>query len=469
MNENYLKAIKERLKNSFDVKYREIECDKGIIYAIYIDNLCDSKFISDYIIGPLISSEDIDSDNIKKEILWANIVDVVKNEEDALLHILSGDVVLIFNFQKVVLYCEAKGFAKRAITIPPTEAVIKGPREGFNETIMDNIALIRRKIKNENLKFESISVGKKSKTIVAISYIKGSAPDKLIKYIKDRIENIKIDFVLDTNYIEEELKCKNTVFDTIGYTEKPDIAASKLFQGKVIIIVDGTPSVIMAPFFFLENLQAADDYYLNKWFTSISRLQRWFGFFIALIFPGLYVALSTYHFSLIPTILVFRLASSRAGVPFPTIVEVLIMIGFFQMLREAGIRLPQPTGQALSIVGALILGEAAIGAGLTSETTIVVIAIGSITTFLVPNLYKSIVFWGIILLFLSSLIGLAGFYLGIFIVITHLASLKTCGYPYLYPLGTLKEHKVSDIFIRHDLTNISNNTFDEDGKDEKEN
>lgn len=463
MNEQYVRNLKEKLKDSFDVKYREIECSQGIIYAIYIDNLCDSKFISEYIIEPLLKNNKITNvENIRKEVLWANNVGEVNSENETIMHILSGDLVLVFNFEKTILYCEAKGFAKRSIGIPPTEAVIKGPREGFNEVIVENIALIRRKIKNENLKFESMEFGDKSNTTVVISYIKGTAPERLVEYIKNKIRNTNADFILDTNYIEEELKNKYSTFDTIGYTEKPDIAASKLFEGKVLVMVDGTSSVIIAPFFFIENLQAADDYYLNKYFTSISRIQRWIALITAMILPGLYISLSTYHFALLPTVFVSRLANSRAGVPFPTIVEVTIMIVFFQLLREAGIRLPQPTGQAMSIVGALILGEAAIGAGLTSQTTIVIVAVSSISTFLVPNLYKAIIVWSSIILLFSALLGLPGFYMGFFLLLSHLASLDSCGYPYLFPIGTLQSYKLKDVFIRSSLNKISNNIFDKD-------
>lgn len=468
MKEDYILSLKEKLKDSFDVKWREVECSKGIINIVYIDDLCDSKFISENIIQPLVTTKELRKlEDIKKEVLWANIIGDVNDEEDAIMHVLSGDVVIIFSFQEEVLFCEAKGFVRRSISIPPTEAVIKGPREGFNELVMDNISLIRRKVKNTNLKFKSIDLGTNSKTTVVITYIEGIAPKELISNIKSKVESINVDFILDTNYIEEELKDKKTTFNTIGYTEKPDIAASKLLEGKVIILVDGTPLVIIAPFFFAENLQAADDYYLNKYFASFARIQRWIAFLVALLVPGLYLALSTHHLSLIPTVLAFRLANSRAGVPFPTVVEIVIMMLFFQLLREAGIRLPQPTGQALSIVGALILGQAAIGAGLTSEATIVVVAISSISTFLVPNLYNSIVIWSFVILVFSSLLGLPGFYIGFFALLSHLASLQSCGYPYLYPLGTLENYKNGDFLIRKSLKKISNkNIFAKGEKDE---
>lgn len=463
MNEKYINYIKEKLKDNLDVKYRIIECEEGLIYIIFVDNLCNSMFISENIINPLMNAQKfIDMEKVKKEILYANTIGDVACKDEALLHILSGDVVLIFDFLQSIIFCEAKGFVKRTVTMPLTESVIRGPREGFTEVIVDNISLIRRKVKNENLKFESLYLGKKSNTAVAICYIKGTAAPKLVDYIKNKVKNINEEFILDTSYIEEELKEEKSVFDTIGYTEKPDIAASKLFEGKIVVLVDGTSNVIIAPYFFIENFQAPDDYYLNKYSTNIIRIYRWVAFLFSILLPGLYIALTTYHFSLIPTIFAFRLANARAGVPFPTVVEVVLMSIFFQLLREAGVRLPQPTGQAMSIVGALILGESAVGAGLASQSTIVVVAISAICTFLIPSLYKSVIVWNTVIVVFSSLIGLPGFYLGFFMLISHIAGLKTCGYPYLYPLGTLKNIKSKDILIRNNLNEISNTIFDKD-------
>ena len=182
-------------------------------------------------------------------------------------------------------------------------------------------------------------------------------------YIRKKVTNIKLEFILDTNYIEEELKNKNTAFDTIGTTEKPDVAASKLLEGKIAIIVDGTPFVITAPYFFIDNFQTPDDYYSNKYFANLSRVMRVVSFFSASLLSGLYLAIATFHFSLIPSVLAVKFTISRADVPLPTVIELLLMTFFFQLLREAGIRLPQSIGQAMSIVGALILGDAVVGVG----------------------------------------------------------------------------------------------------------
>lgn len=465
MENKYFNYIKEKLKDNFDVKYREIKCKQGTVYAVFLDDLCDSKIISQYIIDPLINNIKKNTiEAIKNEVLVANYLGDIDSENDAVFHILSGDVVLIFDFLQAVIFCDAKGFSKRAITIPLNENVIKGPRAGFTSDIIDNVALIRRKVKNENLKFESVRLGKKTNTTVVISYIKEAAPKKLVDNIRDKIQNMNIDYIMCINYIEEELKARHTIFDTTGYTEKPDIAASKLCEGRVIIFVDGAPIVISVPFFFVENLQAPDDYYLNKYFANISRIQRWIAFFVAMLLPGLYIAITTYHFTLIPTVFVFRLASAREGVPFPTIVEVFIMLSFFQLLREAGVRLPQPTGQTMSIVGALILGEAAVGAGLASQSTIVVVAVSAISTFLIPDLYRATALWSGVILIFSSMLGLPGFYLGFLVLVAHLSALESCGYPYLYPLGTLKKLEYSDIITRRELKEISSSMFGEGEK-----
>lgn len=463
---DYLNYICDKLKNSSDFKKRTINSICGNIYLLFIDNLCNSKFISEYLIAPLMrmDKKTINSNIIKEKVLYGNSIGDVKSKDDAIIHILSGDVVIIFDNMENALFCEAKGFSKRGIEIPITEAVLKGPKEGFNESIMDNISLIRRRIKSPELKVEIFRIGKSTNTSTALIYMENKAPKDLISRLKDTIKNLNINFILDSNYIEEQLKSKKTPFDTIDYSEKADVASSKILQGRAAILVDGTPFCITAPYFFIENFQVPDDYYLNKIYANIIRIIRFIAFGISVLLPGLYIALTTYHFSLIPIEFIFRLAMSRAYVPFPTILEVFIMLFFFQLLREAGIRLPQPIGQSMSIVGALILGQSAVSAGLTSQTTVIIIALSSICSFLVPKLYGAILVWCVIILFLSSLIGIMGFFMGLFMMISHVASLDTCGYPFLLPLGTGKQLKYKDILYRSNLNTISDNNLKGDEK-----
>lgn len=462
--------VKKRFEGAFDVKYREIMTSLGLCTLVFIDDLCSVQFISEYIVTPL-GKKDYKCWSVEEvipNVLGINIANYAKDVEDAILHVLSGDVVLLFNDHEKIIYCEVKGFVRRGVGIPVTESVVKGPREGFTELFVDNVSLIRRKIKNSDLKFEPIYVGNRSQTVVCISYIKGIAPDYLIEHVKEIVNKLDLKFILDTNYIEDALRKKKSVFDTVGYTEKPDEVAAKMLEGRVAILVDGTPFVITVPYFFLENFQAPDDYYLNKYFVNFTRVIRWIAFFLATFMPGLYVAILTHHFALIPSLFVFRLAVSRAGVPLPTIVEVLIMMVAFQLIKEAGLRLPQPIGGAMSIVAGLILGDAVVGAGIASRITIIVVAISTLSYFLTPKLYGAMSIWSLIITVVSSMFGLPGFFIVALVLIAKLADLDTGGYSYLFPLGSVETYKFKDIIFRGDLRHISQHVVEKGGEDNNE-
>lgn len=465
-----IEYVKKRFEGAFDVKYREIMTSLGLCTLVFIDDLCSTQFISEYIVTPL-GKKDYKCwsvEDVIPNVLGINIANYAKDVEDAILHVLSGDVVLLFNDHERIIYCEVKGFVRRGVGIPVTESVVKGPREGFTELFVDNVSLIRRKIKNSDLKFEPIYVGNRSQTVVCISYIKGIAPEYLIDHVKEIVNKLDLKFILDTNYIEDALRKKKSVFDTVGYTEKPDEVAAKMLEGRVAILVDGTPFVITVPYFFLENFQAPDDYYLNKYFVNFTRVIRWIAFFLATFMPGLYVAILTHHFALIPSLFVFRLAVSRAGVPLPTIAEVLLMMLAFQLIKEAGLRLPQPIGGAMSIVAGLILGDAVVGAGIASRITIIVVAISTLSYFLTPKLYGAMSIWSLIITVVSSMFGLPGFFIVALVLIAKLADLDTGGYSYLFPLGSIETYKFKDIIFRGDLRHISQHVVEKGGEDNNE-
>lgn len=461
MHEQNIKTIKKSFENNFDIVYREINTSRGVIHVIFDGIMCDSTFISDFILRPLMSCEDI-GDNIEKitgEILPAKTINFVSSIETAMVRIMSGDVVILFPGIDKIVASDAKGYSIRSINIPITETVLKGPREGFTEDLVTNLTQIRRRIKTPALKLEPFSKGSKSNNLVVMCYIEGLAPKRLVDLIRKTIQDIDEDYVLYSNIIEERLKAKHTPFDTNGYTEKPDVASSKLVEGRVIILVNGTPIAITVPHFFVEIFQTPDDYYLNKYVSNIARILRWLAFGISTLLPGFYVALICYHTNLVPTILVFRIAAARAGIPFPTSVEVGILFLFFMLIREGSVRLPQPLGNSISIVGALILGDALVKSALASNITLIVIALSSICSFLVPKSYGAIALWNMIIIIFSSLIGLPGFYVSFILLVSHIAGLDSCGYPYLYPLGTLRIFHLRDLLIRDDLDKVSNSLF----------
>lgn len=469
-----LDYIKEKLKNSFDVKYRPVQTVLGKATIIFIDDLCNAKLISEYVVSPLRGFGDLPPKSGKftslqeviENTLDINAAGIAKDIDDAIMHILSGDPAVVFENYKEIMYVEAKGFPVRGVGTPETESVLKGPREGFNELIVNNVALIRRRIKNPALKFEAAVVGEKSQTSVAICYLDGIAPVELVNKIRNKVKNLDLRFILDTNYIEDALKMQNSFFDTIGYTEKPDEVCAKLLEGRVGVIVDGTPFVITAPYFFLENFQMPDDYYLNRYYTNFNRILRWLAFFVAALAPGLYVAVITYHFSMIPSLFMFRLAVSRAGVPFPTFIEVILMMLAFQFIKEAGLRLPQPIGGAMSIVSALILGDAAVNAGIASRITIIVVALSTLSYFLIPKLYGALSFWAIVLVCFSAAFGIPGFLAGALIFLIQLAELDSVGYQFLFPVGSTNEYRFKDVVLRGSLSKISKDFVKEGEEDE---
>ena len=452
-----LDFLKDKLKNCFDVKTRDIETALGPTTIMFTDTLCSTQFISEYIIKPLIIIKDEikTEDDVVKKVLNINSADFVKDDDDAILHVLSGDVVIIFHNYEKTIYCEVKGYVRRSVSIPITKAGVKGPREGFTEAFVDNVTLIRRRVKNPDLKFEAIYVGNETQTVVTLTYIEGVASKEIVDNVRQTLKTLNYNFILDSNYIEEKLRAKKTLFDTVAYTEKADDATAKILEGRVAVIVDGTPFVITVPAFFLENFQAPDDYYSNKYFTSFTRALRWIAFFLAMFLPGLYVALTTHHFSVLPTTFIFRLAVSRAGVPFSTIAEVLIVMFLFQLIKEAGLRLPQPIGTSMSLVASFVLGSSAVAAGIASTITIVIVCIGAVCYFLIPNLYGAVSLWSFIVAIFGALYGFPGIISIGLIILAHLSSLYTCGYPYLFPLGTLKKHSLKDVFIREGLSDIS--------------
>lgn len=456
-----LEYVKQRFEGCFDVKYRSINTIIGNATLVFIDDLCNGQWMMEYTILPLrgfgrLKEGDVSTpQDILDKVLDMSFTGVVKDQEDALTHILFGEVVIIFDDYDQMIFADAKAMPRRGIGIPETEAVLKGPREGFNELIVDNVALIRRRVKNPDLKFEVVTVGSESNTAVAITYIKGVAPQSLVDEVKEKLEGLDLRFILDSNYIESKFKNEKTFFDTVGYTEKPDEVSAKILEGRVGIIVDGTPFVITVPFFFIENFQMPDDYYINRYYTNFNRILRWMAFFIASYMPGLYVAIITYHYSMIPSLFIFRLAVSRAGVPLPTFLEVILMMMSFQLIKEAGLRLPNPIGGAMSIVSALILGEAAVGAGLSSRVTVIVVSISMLSYFLIPKVYGAVSFWSIIMVIFSSLLGIPGFIAGAFIFTIQICELESVGYPFLFPLGSISEYRFRDVFFRGNLDEIS--------------
>ena len=329
---------------------------------------------------------------------------------------------------------------------------MRGPREGFIEDVNVNIALIRRKIKVPDLCVEKLVIGEKSKTDVYIVYVKSVADPKLIEEIRIRLDRIKIDAILESGYIEQFIEDDPwSIFPTVSNTEKPDKVAAKILEGRAAILVDGTPFVLAVPMVFVESFQSVEDYYSRPFLASITRMIRFLSYIISTLGPAIYVALTVFHQELIPTQLLISIAEGRERVPFPAILEASLMIFAFDILREAGVRLPKPVGQTVGIVGAIVLGEASVQAGLISPIMVIVVSSTAIASFAVPAQTDSGTVLRYIYLALAGIAGGFGVITGLLVTLLHLASLRSFGTPYLWPIAPLNLSGLKDVFVRMPL------------------
>lgn len=460
--EENVRSISEYMGNSSDVIVRDI-CISGKrdmnAALIFIDGMVNVSIINKHIIEPLNSSDnrELFSDRVTKDdlvilktrVLSASQVTQASNLKSLLDGILSGSAALFIDNSSEALIIDCKGWEKRAITEPVTDVVVRGPREGFTENLRTNTALLRRKIKNSDLTIENMVLGQRTRTTVCLAFIRGIANTDVLKEVRKRIKRINSDAILESGYIEQFIEdAPFSIFSTIAYTEKPDAVAAKLLEGRIAVFIDGTPFVLTVPMLFIESFQSSEDYYSRPYFMSMLRLVRFLSFLVTTLSPAFYVAITTFHQELIPDDLLFTMAAAREGIPFPAAIEAGIMIFAFEVLREAGLRLPRPMGQAISIVGALVMGEAAVSAGLIGAPMVIVIAITSVAIFVVPNQSDAAAILRVAYLILAATFGGVGVTIGLLATLVHLSSLKSFGAYYLSPVLPFIGEDMKDSFIR---------------------
>lgn len=454
-----IRSIRETLGSSDDVIIRKIRIDEAVHAAVlYIEGLSDSKSINDFILESLmqdIHRADPDESDLllylEKRILAAGDVRTVFLFHDLLEALLSGDAILLLDGYTQGVVIAMKGWESRNVTEASTETIIRGPKESFVENLRVNTALIRRRIKDPRLWLESRQIGKVTKTTVALMYINGIADDKVVEEVRKRLNRIDIDAILESGYIEQMIQDKTyTPFPTIYNTERPDVVAADLLEGRVAILVDGTPFVLTVPVIFIQYFQAAEDYYHRLDFATLLRLLRVICFFIAFLGPSLYIALTTFHQEMIPADLLISLVAQRESVPFPAFIEAVIMEVSFEILREAGIRMPRAIGQAVSIVGTLVVGTAAVDAGMVSAAMVIVVSITAISNFVFPSVSMAIPIriLRFPLMALAASFGLFGIVMGIIALLLHMCSLRSFGVPYMSPFAPLVPSDLKDSIFR---------------------
>lgn len=451
LNEN-ISWIKERLHNSSDVVFRQFKIGDSTATLVFIQGLSDEKTINENVLEPLMGLHQhshLTPENISNHLIQISQVAQVTKLNALIEGCLAGESVFLLNHHPQALLLNTRGFETRSIKEPDTEVVVRGPKEGFTEKLQTNTSLIRRKLKNQNLIFENSTLGIQTATTVTICYLKGIAQTDIIQEVKKRLSTIKIDAILESGYIEQLIEDSPlSPFPTISNSEKPDIVVAKLLEGRVAILVDGTPVVLIVPKLFVESFQSAEDYYSRPYYASLVRTLRYVSFFVTTMGPAIYVALLTFHQELVPTDLLISMAAAREGTPFPAVVEALGMGAVYEILREAGIRLPRAVGSAVSIVGALVIGEAAVTAGLISAPLLIVIAFTAITSYVVNALADVTAILRLLFTILAGFMGMLGIIFVFLGTLIHLCALKSFGTAYLAPLAPLQAKGFLDLFIR---------------------
>ncbi|MBA4494767.1 spore germination protein [Paenactinomyces guangxiensis] len=425
--------------------------------VLYLDELVNKNLINEFILSPLMTQADhID---VKAD-LWKDVeehlvqvgetekTDEMKKVVDA---ILNGDSVLIINGYDQAMILGTKGWDKRSIDEPRAEAVVRGPREGLSETLSVSLGLIRRRLKDPHLRIKNYKIGERTQTAVNLIYIKDVADPDVVKEVEKRLKDIKIDGILESGYVEEFIQDITwTPFPQIQNTERPDAVVGHLLEGKVAILVDGTPHVLIAPAVFTQFYYSPEDYYERFHISSFLRLIRLLSLFVALLLPALYIAFVSFHPEMIPSELAIAMAGGRASVPFPSILEALVMEISVEILREASIRLPGPIGPTIGIVGGLVIGNAAVDAGLVSPAIVIVVGLTTISSYANPS-YNAAISVRLIrfpLMIAAAIFGLYGIMLGLMLVLVHLVQLQSFGIPYMTPYAPFNWRDLKDSLIR---------------------
>jgi spore germination protein KA len=453
-----MEALQNAFNGSFDFKVVTFEADTVIM--AFLEGMVDKLLISESVIEPIKASvNEMITDLSKKNVAFIGgkfssmcVNTKLTDFNECVNSILSGETLIFVDGDTTALCLSLQKFEKRAVEESKSEAITRGSREGFTEAISVNVTLIRRIIKDSCLVFENMTIGRQTKTKVAISYIKGVANQEIIDEVRKRLKNIKTEAILESGYIEELISDSPfSIFPTIFNSERPDTVAGKLLEGRVAIICDGTPIVLTVPNLFVDYLQFGEDYN-NRWvFSTIIRPVRLFAYLISTTAPAFYIALLCFHQDIIPFKFLVTIANSLKGVPLSPLIEMLVLTILFEVIKECGLRMSRAFGQSVSIVGGLIIGQAAVQAGIFSTAGVVVIAATSISAFIISKLDATVFIMRLTLMIAASSLGILGIVLcsmGFFI---YTCSLKSFGVPYLSPITPLCGKDMKDTFIRMPL------------------
>ncbi|MNB81193.1 Spore germination protein A1 [compost metagenome] len=445
--------------NCSDVMYRNCSIE-GMNRAtlMYVNGMCDVQAVDEFVLQPLIehfrSSSRVDEVRkveLKEIFIPTLKISIAYETQKIIKAILRGETAIFTEGNAFVMLADLVKMEQRSIEEATSEKVVRGPRDAFMESLRTNTSLLRRRIRSSKLKLECMTLGRLTETEVVIGYMEGVVKEELVKEVRKRLQTIELDGIIHSSNIEEYIEDDMfSPFPQIQNTERPDVAVSSLLEGKVVIITDNTPFVLILPMTYWTGLQAVDDYTDRFIYATFVRWIRYTFVHVSLLLPSLYVALTTYHLQVIPTPLVVSIASAREGVPLPAVIEALIMEFIFEGLREAGIRLPQQVGPAVSIAGALVIGQAVVAAGIISTPMVIIVSLTGIASFAFPvyNLGTAYRMLRFPLLFASGVLGFYGIVLFLIVLSVHMVTLEPFGVPYMSPYAPMTIRNLNDVLVR---------------------
>ncbi len=460
--ENNKKKFQEDFADCSDFLLREaVICGEKGFFCV-MDGLVDSLQLSQMVVSPMLERDISFKDNLdlqnKIKMSVVNSVELkeAKTFEDSYFFLMSGFCVFVLDGCNKALVFGIQGWSKRSVDEPSNESNVKGAKECFIEALNDNKALLRKRLKTHHLKFVQINLGSSAGTPVAVAYIDDRANSRLVSETLHRLKSANLDTVADYGelvpFLDTDIK---SFFSCVGHTERPDVAASKLLEGRVVVLTEGTPFAIYIPYLFSDNFQSVDDYDNPPFYSGFIRALKYFSFLISVFLPGIYVAIGTYHQELIPADLLYTIASEEITTPFSLTTEAVLLLVLYEIMREAGLRLPKTIGHAVSIIGGIVIGETTVMAGLIGAPMLVVIATTAISSYVVYSLYESVSVLRFLFIIVGGLLGMYGIILGAGVIFVNICALGPYGIPLSSPISPLDKHSLGDIFYRETWLKLS--------------
>lgn len=449
--------IQQTLHNPFDLVVRRLEiplADGGSVpgAVIFMDGLADRALIHEFVIEPLLDTKPKSAllEELSNSVLLASNVKIVNEYPKLIASLLYSSTIVLIDGQPQSIVIASEGWEHRQVTEPRFEPALRGPQDAFNEVLCINTALMRRKVKDPNLVIRSLKIGSRSKTDIAVLYLQDVADPKTVEEVLRRLKKIQTDAVLDAGELEDGLTDNPySPFPVLAFTERVDRSAAAIYEGRVLVMIDGTPFAIIAPVSLVYLMFTPEDYYTNYYSATFIRWIRVLALHMALLLPSIYIAVTTFHQEMVPTELMIAIAANRTNIPYPSLIEALIMEISLELLREASLRLPTTMGQTIGIVGALVIGQAAVQASLVGPVLTIIVSFTAIGSFAIPSYNTSVAIrlLRFPIMILAATLGIFGIVFGASVILIHLLKLKSFGVPYLAPFMPDKLNQIDDSLL----------------------